>query len=179
MQLIKTWIKALTNPKETFAEEKKHASFDEGARNIFLGGLAYGLVLLLIAPPASLLLAAQVLLHSVARLFLTWVATGYIFYLFAKLFNGRGKLQTQLFLMSLYMPLIAIIAIVLNLIPVAGQTLFFLVIFYSFYLLTFALMEVHKFSKNMAIISWAVPTAIFTILAAAFFLVFSNPYQFT
>jgi len=172
MQLFKTWFRALTEPKKTFAEERKRASFDAGSRNILIGGAIYGLMLILQFFPLGFMDAANLILQSIARLFLSWIIAGTVFYLFAKLFDGRGAFTPQLYLMSLYMPLISIIAGALIAIPVAGQILYFLVVFYSLHLLTYVLVEVHAFSKMRAVLSWATPLMIFMALAAAFFYVF-------
>lgn len=165
---IMLWLNAfLVKPKKIFKEQRSKANLKEGAINVSVGGLVGAIIVGLFSSSSPVILAGGALVGIIfANLY--WLITGGIFYVFAKFLGGSGELKGQLYLVSLYMPLIIIISSLL----VPFQTLNILVSLYGLYLLTLALKEIHMFDMPKAILSWFIPLLITIGILAILILVF-------
>ncbi|MFH1424058.1 MAG: YIP1 family protein [archaeon] len=175
------WLEALKNPKETFAAQKAHASFSEGAKHILIAGVILGLIMgiggavlgsLFLAPllgaAAGAIMFVYGLIFGVIIAFLGWIINGVIYFIFAKILGGNGSLTTQLYLSALFMAPMMVLMGILMLIPFAGTILLFLLELYGLYLLTLSLKEAHGFSTGRAVLSWLLPVIVIGIIMIAF-----------
>ncbi len=149
------WLEAVRAPKETFSKESRKADFKEGSINILLGGLIAGLI--------GGIYTGSIITGAIGGAiggFIGWIIAGGIYYIFAKLLGGKGDFITQLYLISLYTPLLVIIASVFTPVPFIGL----LVGIYGLYLLTLALKETHSYNTIKAVLSWLIPVLIIIVI---------------
>jgi len=149
------WLNAIKDPKKTFAAQKRKADFKEGAINIVIGGLIAGII-------AGIYTGALVsgAVGGIVGGLIGWIIAGGIYFIFAKLLGGKGDFITQIYLMSLYIPIISIIAAIFS--PVSSVTI--LISLLGLYFLTFALKEAHGYSTGKAILTWFIPIIILLVI---------------
>ncbi|MFO7872698.1 MAG: Yip1 family protein [Candidatus Undinarchaeales archaeon] len=149
------WLEAVKNPKETFSKEHRKADFKNGSINILLGGLIAGLIGGIYTN--SIITGA---IGGAIGSFIGWLIAGGIYYIFAKLFGGKGDFTTQIYLISLYAPLLAIVTAIFTPVPYVSL----LVAIYGLYLLTLALKEAHSYETSKAVLSWFVPMLVIIVV---------------
>lgn len=168
-QFFKKWHDALVKPKDAFKREKKGASLSEALKHIALGGFIAGAISVLLAVGNFGLL----ILMPISAILGLIISSG-IFYLFARLFKGKGEYGTQTYLFSLYQAPLLPIASIASVVPVLGGAANIAINIYSLYLATLALKETHKYSTGRAVATWLVPA----ILIAALFVILVSAFQF-
>lgn len=182
-KMLELWKSVLLKPKETFKKERKKADLTLGAKYILISSLIGTAIMLLSLSYIIGLDGSGLSLSSYSTFYISyvimtpimsivgWLIGSAMDYFFARLMGGKGTYAQQTYLIAVYSAPISIISVLLYLIPVAGMWLVFLLLFYSLYLLTTALKEVHGFSTGKAIMSWLLPVIILTaiVLAGVFF----------
>lgn len=186
----KTWISAYFRPVGVFKAEKKKAEGKEIAKILLLAGLvsglAWGIVSLIKAifdlhagagamgsgiESGILAFIASLIIYPLAYLFSGFVDSA-IFYIFAKIFGGKGGYMDQTFGLSLIfggMMVIGAPFVVLTVVPVLG-TLFSLalaiVMIWGFYSQYRLIKEVHGLSTARAAATIIIPILILLALIA-------------
>lgn len=166
MEIFNKWIGAFTKPKETFAAEKSNADFGQGAIHILIAGVVVGLISGIYTAVVTGFAVTFVidLIAVIISQFLSWIVLGGIYFLFAKLFGGKGSFTAQLYLMALYIAPLAILSSIVALIPFAGGFIVLILAVYGLYLLTMALKEAHSYSTAKAFLSWFIPLLIIIVV---------------
>ncbi|OLB47094.1 MAG: hypothetical protein AUH05_00740 [Ktedonobacter sp. 13_2_20CM_53_11] len=164
------YIKVLTRPSiTTFAEEKGKATWGIiWAQFIGLGIICAILqsLGLLILPPnynsiagataglsSSTLLVFSIVFFAIVEILLTpvsFLASGGILFLIARIFGGKGTYREQIYTTLLYGVPMVILSYLLFLVPVAGAWLLYLPHIYSLVLLIISMMAVHQFGRGKA-----------------------------
>jgi hypothetical protein len=192
MGMFETWINALKMPADTFRKETNKGGIADGAKNLLIAGLIAGFItgigIFLIPGVADVLsllggfgagIGAMAFIAALIgmpiMLIIQWFIIGIIYYIFAKIFGGKGTYTNQIYLMALYMAPIAIIQAILALIYVpvgsftVGAILGWIVSLYALYPLTMALKEAHAYDTMKAVATWLVPLVIILVLALTMF----------
>ena len=144
--MISQWIGAITNPRETFRNEKLNASFGKGAVNYFIAGLISAILGLLISmTSANAGIAAafgviNLIILPIWNVIVGIITVGIIF-LFAKLLGGKGSYSSMFYLISLAIVPITVIVALLSglvaLIPILAILVllcFLILIVYAIYI---------------------------------------------
>lgn len=195
------WKEVLTNPVKTFAKEEKKADLGKAVMQLIVAGVIAGFfgglgALAGLSTAGSLggmgtgmMGAGLGIFAFIAALIVTpimvvigWLVISGILYVFAKVFGGKGNFTTQSYLISLYTVPLVIISSVLNLIPIIGGALSFILALYGLYLLTMSLKQAHKVSTGKAVAIWIIPVIALTVLAllvAAAFIMTMLPLMVT
>ncbi len=179
-KFFQKWYGALIKPKETFKKEKKNADYSEAVKHIGIAGLIFGIISFIFVNlglygsvnlniiNAGLSITA-ILLYS---LLIFFINSG-ILYIFAKIFGGRGKYETQTYLFSLFKsPMLIIVNFLLATANIFGMSAIgsWIVIgltAYSLYLATLALKETHAYHMERAVATWLAPAAIYILIIFA------------
>jgi len=168
------WYNALTKPKETFKKEKKNASLKEAIKNIGLGGLIGGVAafISLTLTTSSPFFALSYIISVPIASIISLIISSAVFYLFAKLFGGKGNYNLQTYLISLYraplLPIVNLFAVI----PLGGIIIRIAAEIYAIYLTTLALKETHNYSTGRAVATWLVPALIVTVFVAATYYIY-------
>lgn len=172
------WWNVITKPKQTFAKEKKNASYGEAIKQIGISGVISGLILGLFTMVFStgigyayftngailglsvglFLLAYMLVLSPLVNVILLFLFSG-TNYVFAKIFDADGDFETQTYLFALVLsPFILInglfailIQMSLSSIMIVGG-IFFIVLLYEFYLLILAIKAAHDCDIGKALL---------------------------
>jgi len=169
------WVGALIKPTETFKAEKVNADLVDAMINIGVGGVIGGIILWIgiflfgeeIGKTLGLgvsKMPIEIVIFLPLSLVLYLLIISGIYFIFAKIFGGKGTYTMQTYLLSLlYAPVMAI-SVVILLIPPISSLLSILISFYVLYPLTIALKETHKYGIIRAVLTWMVPVLIVTAL---------------
>ncbi len=181
MQFVDKWEAVLTKPKETFAAEKKNASFAEGAKHLAIGYGVYGLLMgitlaflntlyeipgmpsLPMPFPGMAAIITTPITYIIGGIVGIAIGTG-VLWIIAKLLGGQGSFTAMYYLGSLYAAPLAVLQI-LSIISVAGGLVSLLLLVYMLYLLTLMIKEVHGFDTTKAVLVWAIPLVLLVVLA--------------
>ncbi len=167
MGMLGIWKSALTNPKKTFASEKKKGSLMAGAKNLAVPGVVLGLVVGLVAflfsalfsliPGLSILAAfgaaAIIILpvvFAIGLIVMNLIGAG-INHLIATLLGGKGKYEQFFYISSIFTAPILLITMLVVIVPLLGWIAALLLEIYSLYLMVLALKEVHSLSTGRAV----------------------------
>src|SRR3989338_4072200 len=175
------WRSALVEPRAVFAQQAAKADLGKAVLWFALGGAVSALLSTLFS--FKIILAVPIAIAAAVAVPVLMLLTSLAVFLFAKVFGGKGSFSQQTYLISLYSPPIGILraaaGVVFGLLPFVGAGISAFFVFatavYELSLLTLALKAVHGFGKFRAILSWAIPLAIFAILVsvAILFLIFA------
>jgi len=178
------WIDSLTKPIQTFKKEKNNANLFEGMMHIAIAGLITGflsgLKMLFESTFLGMLGSTYGGLGSlglfgaigfIASIILTpifsviiWLIVSGILYIFAMMLGGKGSYTTQSYLYAIYLAPLNVIVGVFSLIPFVGGIIAILPMLYGLYLLTLVLKETHQYTLGKAVLTWAIPVIILTII---------------
>ena len=185
---FKLWLEVLIKPVETIVQEKQNQNWRNALLNYAISGLIAGLiigiallVIIFLYPSslgteAALLPSSQltIILSCVILLPILWAAmllissfiNTIIFWVFSKIFNGKGSYLTQYYLTSIYSAPLNIIVVFLMLIPIAALSLILLLILLlcSIFYLFIALKTTHEYSTQDAVLSIATPVIILLVI---------------
>lgn len=175
--MIKLWKEALLNPKQTFKKEKKKADLGSAVKQVFIAGLIAGIITALVEFSSESLIT--LVSSPIAAILGLLLGSGF-YYLFARLFGGKGSYREQTYLIAIYSAPLSIISSVVSsilILSAVADSLFLLAPFllvslglfvYSLYLLTLAFKEAHGLSTGKAILTWLIPLIIvFVIIVLA------------
>ena len=178
--MIKLWKEALLNPKQTFKKEKKKADLGSAVKQVFIAGLIAGIITALVEFSSESLIT--LVSSPIAAILGLLLGSGF-YYLFARLFGGKGSYREQTYLIAIYSAPLSIISSVVSsilILSAVADSLFLLAPFllvslglfvYSLYLLTLAFKEAHGLSTGKAILTWLIPLIIVLALLAYVFIV--------
>ena len=161
-RFFELWKNALLKPKQTFKKEKKK-DLSKAVKGIVIAGVIAGAIAGLASFDVTLFLI-NVIAYPIAVTLSFLISSG-IYYLFSKLFGGKGNYATQSYLLSLYLAPLFIVTALLLLVPSIGTWLNIVVAIYSLYLLTLALKEAHGFTTTKAVLAWLVPLMIIVVIS--------------
>lgn len=177
LKMIKLWKEALLNPKQTFKKEKKKADLGSAVKQVFIAGLIAGIITALVEFSSESLIT--LVSSPIAAILGLLLGSGF-YYLFARLFGGKGSYREQTYLIAIYSAPLSIISSVVSsilILSAVADSLFLLAPFllvslglfvYSLYLLTLAFKEAHGLSTGKAILTWLIPLIIvFVIIVLA------------
>ena len=171
--MIKLWKDVLLNPRQTFKKEKKKANLGSAVKQVLIAGIIAGIISGL----------AEFSSESLTTLVSTPIAAiiGLIFgsgfyYLFARLFGGKGNYREQTYLIAIYSAPLSIISSIVSsilIISALADSLLLMIPFllvslgifaYSVYLLTLIFKEAHGLSTGRAILTWLIPLIIMVVI---------------
>ncbi|MBN2203212.1 MAG: YIP1 family protein [Candidatus Aenigmarchaeota archaeon] len=167
---LRLWKEVLTKPKETFKKERKNASLGNAAKNFFVASIISALMVLVSSytnPEMSVLpefWEYMIVLLIPISVLASFAMSG-IYYVIARLLDGKGNYATQTWLMSVYTVPITLISSLITLIPYVDLLSIFVGL-YSLYLLTLSFKETHKFNTGRAIMTWIIPFMLIIVVAA-------------
>ena len=188
---IKKYSNPLIHPVEVFKLEKKNANLGDAIKNILIAGLFSGVFMGLLSTVNMLIgntlsIGSQfavigTVLLAITSIFIfpilavgTLLMNSAIYYVFAKIFGGKGDFTTQTYLISLYLAPLLIIMSMLNAVPFIASVLFMLIVAYSFWPLTVVLRETHGYTTKRAILTWLLPLAILILIISGIFWLISS-----
>ncbi len=161
--LFNAWISSLTSPVSTFQSQRSQSTLTGGIVNLLLASVIAGLLLLIVpsflgskSTDASLVISLAIAVYLVGTL--VWQA---IVFTCAKLLGGKGSYVTQVYLVSLPAPAMAVLSAIPLLNIVAGL--------YNLYLHVIAVRETHQFSTLKAAASIIIPAIALFIITLIFF----------
>ncbi len=166
------WRSVLVEPRAVFAQQVAKADLGKAVLWFALGGAISTLLSTLFS--FKIILAVPIAIAAAVAVPVLMLLASLVVFLFARIFGGKGSFSQQTYLISLYQPPLGILraaaGVAFGLVPFLGNGLSAFFVFatavYELYLLTLALKAVHGFGKFRAILSWAIPLAIFAILVA-------------
>ncbi len=176
------WISALKDPRTTFAKEKTNASLTEALKNIVVAGFILGVlsaILILVSTTAAaggfgavfggIAALFIIFVLPVLMLVLLLILSG-IYWIIAKVLGGKGKYETQTYIISLFLAPLMIISILSNVmillsLDFVGQIISTLIFLYFVYLLILTFKEVHEYGLGKAIATWAIPMLVAVLLS--------------
>jgi len=182
-KMISQWIGALTNPRETFRNEKINASIGKGAVNFFIAGLIsaiFGFLISMTSASAGLATAVGVMNLVTAPIgnVISGIITIGIIFLFAKVLGGKGSFGSLFYLISLaIVPITVIVALLsglLLLLPILAIPIIlcFLIIFlYAIYIEVIAISISQEIGMGKALLVLILPGIIAFIIAVILILV--------
>ncbi|MFH1391133.1 MAG: YIP1 family protein [Candidatus Diapherotrites archaeon] len=163
--MIGLWIKALTNPQETFTAENSNASLGKGLVNYVIAGVISGILSFLLFGILGAALgggleavapgAISIVTTPIFQVIGAFIVTA-LFFVVAKILGGTGSYTSIFYLASLYAVPIA----VLSMIPLVG----ILASLYSLYLLYLVIKISQGLSSGKAILTILIPIGILVII---------------
>lgn len=185
MGFFEDWKAVLMQPKEVFAKRKKEADVMAAVKTYgILGAVVGGLMGVMFAvlgaafsaiPGMGALAAFGILaipigivLGAVLVVIGSLIGSG-IYFVFAKLLGGTGDFATHYYLPSLFVIPVTILTLILNMIPVLGSILGFILGIYNLYLMTLAFKEAHGFSTLKAVLVWLLPVIVIFLVVILMF----------
>jgi hypothetical protein len=157
------WKNALLKPKQTFKKEKSKKDLGKSTKSVLAAGIIAGIIAGLASLDAALFLI-NIVAYPIAATLSFLISSG-IYYLFARLFGGKGSYAAQSHLISLYLAPLFIVTTILLLVPAIGTWLNLAVAIYSLYLLTLVLKEIHGFTTTRAVLTWLIPLMIIFVIS--------------
>ncbi len=184
MGMLENWKGALTEPRDTFASEKKKATLSGALMHIAVPSVIIGLLvgavfafvgsLLSFIPGAGWLGAlgiAAIIIMPIAFLagFAVFQAVYVgIMHLVAGALGGKGGFTQLYYLNAMIFAPVFIISALLGIIPLLGALLSVLLWIYSLYLTVLAVKEVHSLGTEKAVLVWLSPAIILIVLQVLF-----------
>jgi hypothetical protein len=180
---LRVWIKAITQPSTASFQEilnDPSATRRRGLTWILIAGLFYALraFLALMYTPVygdsyslgafSYFLACLVPIIAAILLMVFYLAMG-IIGIIAKIMGGKGNFNHFLYITSSFFAPLLLIDLIIFYIPYVN-VLAYLILIYAWVLLVIAVMTEYKFKVGRAIIALIIPTILFCLVNASYFI---------
>ncbi len=189
--LVKKWREVVLHPKEIFKKENKASSLSYGAKSVLLSGIISAIIIVLLGivsptsitrfeplfgQDATVAIAIFTLIFIPVFSVVGWLIVSGIFYLFAKLLEGKGTFVSQSHAVALVNSAFGIVSTILSVIIslvvlsspgaslIVQTTAGVALSIYNLYVITIALKNVHKYSTLHALITWVIPVIIFLLI---------------
>ena len=178
------WLEVLTKPVETIIKERQNENWRNALLNYSISGVVSGLIIgialliiiyfypaalgseasLIPSNPVSLIPSTIILIPIIwaAMLLASSLINTLVFWIFSKIFKGKGTYLKQYYLTSIYTAPVNILAAVFMLVPIAIVSIVLIIILalYSIYGLFITLKATHEYSNTEAVLSIIAPVII-------------------
>ena len=178
---LSLWINAILKAKETYAAEKTNANWRDALINLsvipIIAGLLLGIAVAFLGTFLSMIPGLEalktlgvlaIIVLPIVFVIAAWIGSiigAAILNFIAKLLGGQGNFLQLFYIISLCTPLLSVITLVLNVIPVVGGLIGLIL---DLYFMTLAIKEVHQLTTGKAVLTWLVLVIIAIIVAFVF-----------